>query len=224
MLLDARDDVGTGLGDQELRDHLMTFFLAGHETTALALTFTFTLLAKNPAVEQRLRAELQSVLGEKPVSAADMPRLPYTRAVLLESMRLYPPAWAIGREALEDLSVAGHVLPKGSQLWMVQWVNHRDPRYFPEPSKFRPERWLDGLERTLPRFAYYPFGGGHRICIGNSFAMMEGILALVTLMRHFRIKLVHPDKPIRHLASITLRPKAPIPVVYEPLDPRTGSP
>ncbi|HRI70279.1 MAG TPA: cytochrome P450 [Polyangium sp.] len=224
MLLDARDDVGTGLGDQEVRDHLMTFFLAGHETTALALTFTFTLLAKNPIVEERLRGEMRSVLGDKPVSPADLPRLPYARAVLLESMRLYPPAWAIGREALEDLSIAGYALPKGSQLWLLQWVNHRDARYFPEPLEFRPDRWLDGLERTLPRFAYYPFGGGARICIGNTFAMMEGILALVTLLRHFRIRLVNSDKPIRTLASITLRPKDPIPVIYEQLDPRTGTP
>jgi cytochrome P450 len=141
--------------------------------------------------------------------------LPYARAVILESMRLYPPAWAIGREALDDLTVAGYRIPKGSQLWMLQWVNHRDPRYFPEPLVFRPDRWLDGLERSLPRFAYYPFGGGPRICIGNHFAMMEAILAVVTLVRRFHIRLVNPDAPMKLLASITLRPQHPIPVVYE---------
>lgn len=215
MLLAARDDAGKGFGDQELRDHLMTFFLAGHETTALALTFTFTLLSKHPEVERRLRAEISNVLGDRPPSATDFPRLPYARAVILESMRLYPPAWAIGREALEDLTVAGYHIPKGAQLWMMQWVNHRDPRYFPEPLRFFPERWLEGLERSLPKFAYYPFGGGHRICIGNHFAMMEAILTLVTLVRRVRIRLVNPDEPLQLLASITLRPKHPIPVVYE---------
>ncbi len=223
MLLAARDDAGKGFGDQELRDHLMTFFLAGHETTALALTFTFTLLSKHPDVEQRLRAEISSVLGDRSPGATDLSRLPYARAVILESMRLYPPAWAIGREALEDLTVAGYPIPKGSQLWMMQWVNHRDPRYFPEPLRFFPERWLGGLERTLPKFAYYPFGGGHRICIGNHFAMMEAILAMVTMMRRVRIRLVNPDEPIQLLASITLRPKRPIPVVYEDVHEKNSS-
>jgi cytochrome P450 len=215
MLLAARDDAGKGFGDQELRDHLMTFFLAGHETTALALTFTFALLSKNPDVETRLRAEISNVLGDRRPEASDLSRLPYARAIILESMRLYPPAWAIGREALEPLTVAGYHIPKGGQLWLAQWINHRDPRYFPEPLRFRPERWLDGLERSIPRFAYYPFGGGHRICIGNHFAMMEAILTMVTLMRRFRIRLVNPEAPIQLLASITLRPKHPIPVVYE---------
>jgi len=218
MLLAARDDGGMGFGDQELRDHLMTFFLAGHETTALVLTYTFVLLGRHPEVERRLREEMDSVLGQALPTAADLPRLPYARAVILESMRLYPPAWAIGREALEDLTVAGLHIPKGSQLWMLQWINHRDPRYFPDPLQFKPERWLDGLERTLPRFAYYPFGGGHRICIGNHFAMMEAILALLTITQHVRVRLVEPRAPIEVLAGITLRPKHPLPVVYESVE------
>lgn len=215
MLLAARDDGGTGFGDQELRDHLMTFFLAGHETTALALTYTLVLLDRHPDVEKRLREEITTVLGQAEPSAADLPRLPFARAVILEAMRLYPPAWAIGREALEDMTVAGMRIPKGGQLWMLQWINHRDPRYFPEPLRFKPERWLDGLERTLPRFAYYPFGGGHRICIGNHFAMMEAILAMITLLQHVRVHLVQKHAPLEVLAGITLRPKHPIPVVYE---------
>lgn len=224
MLLAARDDVGTGLGDRELRDQLMTFFLAGHETTALTLTFVLTLLAKNPYAEQKLRDEIRDVLGNARATAADVARLPFVRATVLEAMRLYPPAWAIGREALEDLRVGDYLLPKGSQLWFLQWVNHRDPRYFPEPLQFRPERWLDGLERSLPRFAYYPFGGGHRICIGNHFAMMEAILALVTLLRHVRVRLVDASAPIEPLATITLRPKKPIHVIYELLEPGKGTP
>lgn len=223
MLLAARDDAGTGLGDKELRDHLMTFFLAGHETTALALTFALTLLAKNPDMERKLRDEIDGVLGDAPATAADVSRLPYTRAVVLETMRLYPPAWAIGRETLEELHLGEYVLPKGSQLWFLQWVNHRDPTFFPEPLRFRPERWLDGLERTLPRFAYYPFGGGPRICIGIHFAMMEAILTLATFLRRFRIRLVDPAAPIEPLASITLRPKKPIHVLYEPLEPKKGT-
>jgi cytochrome P450 len=143
--------------------------------------------------------------------------LPYARAVILETMRLYPPAWAIGREAIEDFTLSGYRIPKGAQLWMSQWVNHRDPRYFPEPQAFRPERWLGGLERSLPRFAYYPFGGGTRICIGNHFAMMEAVLTLVTLLRRFRIRLVNPEAPIDVLATITLRPKKRFSVVYEEL-------
>lgn len=223
-LLAARDDAGTGLGDSELRDHLMTFFLAGHETTALALTFALVLLAKHPYIEEKLRAEISQVLGDQPLTAQHVSRLPYTRAVVLESLRLYPPAWAIGRETREELSVSGHRIPQGAQLWMLQWVNHRDPRYFPDPLEFRPERWLDGLERSLPRFAYYPFGGGPRICIGNHFAMLEAVLALATFVRKMRVHLVNPDARMQLLASITLRPKHPIPVVYESLEPRTKHP
>ncbi len=224
MLLTARDDAGTGLGDNELRDQLMTFFLAGHETTALTLTFALTLLAKNPDAERKLRDEINGALGDAPATAADVSRLPYTRAVVLETMRLYPPAWAIGRETLEELHLGEYVLPKGSQLWFLQWINHRDPKFFPEPLQFRPERWLDGLERTLPRFAYYPFGGGHRVCIGNHFAMMEAILAIATLLRRFRIRLVNPTAPLVPMAGITLRPKKPIHVIYEPLETGKGNP
>lgn len=218
MLLAARDDGGMGFGDKELRDHLMTFFLAGHETTALALTYTLTLLNKHPDAENRLREEIATVLGPALAGVADLPRLPYARAVILESMRLYPPAWAIGREALEDLTIAGVRIPKGGQLWMLQWINHRDHRYFPDPLQFKPERWLDGLERTLPRFAYYPFGGGHRICIGNHFAMIEALLALITLLQHVRVHLVDKHAPLEVSPGITLRPNHPIPVVYERLD------
>lgn len=218
MLLAARDDGGLGFGDKELRDHLMTFFLAGHETTALVLTYTFVLLGRHPDVEQRLRGEIETIVGSDLPSAADLSQLPYARAVILETMRLYPPAWAIGREALEDLTVAGVHIPKGGQLWMLQWINHRDPRYFPEPLQFKPERWLEGLERTLPRFAYYPFGGGPRICIGNHFAMMEAILTLITLLQRMRIRLVDKNAPLEVSPGITLRPKHPIPVVYEHLE------
>jgi len=215
MLLAAEDDAGRGLDDREMRDELMTLFLAGHETTALALSFTFVLLAKNPDVEETLRAELRDVLEGRLPTAADVARLPFTRAVALESLRVYPPAWAIGREALEDTTLAGYDIPKGTQLWMAQWVNHHDPRYFPDPERFHPARWLGGLERSLPRFAYYPFGGGPRICIGNQFAMMEIVLVLATLLRKARIRLAD-DRPLLLDPVITLRPRGPVIAVYEP--------
>jgi len=217
-LLASQDDAGKGLSDREMRDELMTLFVAGHETTALALTFTFVLLARSSEAETRLREELRSVLGDAPATAEDFTRLPFTRAVVLEAMRIYPPAWGIGREAVEDVSIGGYRVGKGEQVWMSQWVNHRDVRYFPEPERFLPERWLGGMERSLPRFAYYPFGGGPRICIGNGFAMMELVLVLATLVRKNRVR-IHQDKPLALSPRITLRPTKPIYVTYERVKP-----
>lgn len=221
MLLAAEDDAGRGLSDREMRDELMTLFLAGHETTAIALSFAFVLLSRNPDTEARLRAELDAVLGDTLPTADSLARLPFTRAVVLETLRLYPPAWAIGREATEDLTLSGYHIPKGTQIWLSQWVNHRDPRYFPEPERFLPERWLGGLERALPRFAYYPFGGGPRICIGNQFSLLEATIVLATILRRVRVRLLE-SRPLALLPVITLRPKGPIIVAYEPA-PKAGS-
>ncbi|UQA56678.1 cytochrome P450 [Polyangium aurulentum] len=209
MLLAAQDEAGAGLSDRELRDELMTIFLAGHETTALALSFAFVLLSQNPAVEERMVREIDEVLAGRTPEAADVARLRFTHAVVLEVMRLYPPVWGIGREALEDVTIGGYHIPRGSQLWLMQWVNHRDPRYFPEPDRFSPERWLDGLERRLPRFAYYPFGGGPRICIGNAFATMEAVLVLATIVRRRSIR-VRDDRPLALAPTVTLRPRGPV--------------
>jgi cytochrome P450 len=213
MFLEARDEDGAGLDDRELRDEVMTLFLAGHETTALALTYAFLLLSKHPDAEARLRAEI-AALGERPATAEDLARLPYAHAVVLEAMRIYPPVWALGREATEELTLAGHRIPRGGQVWLAQWVNHRDPRYFDDPERFRPERWLDGLERRLPRFAYYPFGGGPRLCIGNAFATVEAVLLLVTLMRRLHIR-VRLDRPLRLVPTVTLRPRDPVIARFE---------
>ncbi|MDI1436901.1 cytochrome P450 [Polyangium sorediatum] len=215
MLLAAEDDAGRGLSDREMRDELMTLFLAGHETTALALSYAFVLLSKHPDVEARLRAESDAVLGNTLPTTEHLARLPFARAVILETLRLYPPAWAIGREAIEETSLAGYRIPKGTQLWISQWVNHRDARYFPEPERFLPDRWLGGLERSLPRFAYYPFGGGPRICIGNQFSLLEATIVLATILRRVRVRLLE-RRPLSLLPMITLRPQDPIVVAYEP--------
>ncbi len=207
MLLQAQDaDDGSRMSDQQLRGEVMTLFLAGHETTAIALSWTWYLLSQHPQVEAGLLAELQAVLGERSPGVADLPQLRYAEMVVTEAMRLYPPAWAIGREAIQDYEIGGYWAPAGTTLLMSQWVMHRDARYFDDPEEFRPERWADGLAARLPKYAYFPFGGGQRYCIGHSFAMMEAILLLATIAQKFRLSLV-PGHPIKPWPSITLRPK-----------------
>ena len=206
-LLAAQDDEGAGMTDRQLRDECVTLFLAGHETTALTLTFAFHLLAGHPEVEVKLAAELDEVLGGRPPSAADVPRLRYADWIIKESMRLYPPAWAIGRQAIEDFEIGGYPIKKGTQLLVSQWVLHRDARWFDDPEAFRPERWDNDLARRLPKGAYIPFGDGPRVCIGNHFAMMEAILLLATLARRHRLEAV-PGETMTLSASITLRPKS----------------
>ncbi|PCC69631.1 Cytochrome P450 [Nannocystis exedens] len=205
MLLRARDDEGGQMTDEQLRDEAFILFVAGHETTALALSWTWMLLSQHPAAWDKLRAELDHVLGDRAPTLADVPALRYTDWVAHESMRLYPPAWSIGREALEDLELGGVAVPRGAQLWMFQWAAHRDPRYFPRPDSFEPERWDADLARRIPRFAYFPFGGGPRLCIGNNFAMLELVLVLATLARRWRPFVRAADRP-RPQFSITLRP------------------
>ncbi len=211
-LLAAQDGAGGGMTDRQLRDEILTLFLAGHETTALVLSYTLYLLAQHPQAEVKLAAELEEMLGERRATAADLPRLPYTGWVVREAMRLYPPAWVIGREALEDCEVGGFHVPAGTQLHLVQWLVHRDARWYEQPEAFRPQRWADDLERRLPRCAYFPFGDGPRICIGQHFAMMEAVLILATLVRRYRFTLV-PGQSLELLPSITLRPKHGIPMI-----------
>jgi cytochrome P450 len=213
-LIAARDEDGSQMTDQQLRDELMTLFLAGHETTALALSYCFYLLAQHPEVEARLRAEVDDVLQGRAATVADVPNLRYTEWVVRESMRIYPPAWAIGRQPLTDCEIGGFHVPKGMQIWMVQWVVHRDARWFDDPERFRPERWDNDLARRLPRCAYFPFGDGPRICIGNNFAMMETVLVVATIMQKYSMTLV-PDQPFKLLPSITLRPKFGIKMVLQ---------
>jgi len=206
MLLAVQDEDGSRMTDKQLRDETITLFLAGHEATANALSWTIWLLAQNPAAEKKFFEELAGVLNGRAPNVEDMPKLTYTANILTESMRLYPPAWGMARLVKEEVEVAGYKLAPGAGVACAQWVVHRDARWFEEPKRFLPERWEGDLTKRLPRFAYFPFGGGPRQCIGNSFALMEATLILATIAQKFRFKLVegHPVKP---LASITLRPQ-----------------
>jgi cytochrome P450 len=206
MLLAAQDVDGSVMTDRQLRDEAITLFLAGHETTANALSWTWWLLGHNPTVERKLHAELDTVLKGRSPSLEDLPKLSYTHQVLNESLRLYPPAWGIARLAIEDHEIGGYPVPKGTGVAVSQWVVHRDSRWFDSPEQFRPERWTDDLQKRLPRFAYFPFGGGPRQCIGNTFALMESALVLATIAQKFRISLL-PGHKVIPLASITLRPR-----------------
>jgi cytochrome P450 len=205
MLLRAQAEGGESMTDKQLRDEAMTLFLAGHETTALALSWTFYLLSQYPEAETRLVSELQEVLRGRAPEVGDIRRLEYTEMVVMEAMRLYPPAWAIGREAIRDVEIGGYHLPKGTIVLMSQWVMHRDPRYFDDPTRFRPERWAGDFGKRLPKFAYFPFGGGPRHCIGSSFAMMEAVLLTASIAQRYRMELV-PGQRITPQPSITLRP------------------
>ncbi len=218
MLLHAHEaDVAAGDGgmtDEQLRDETMTLFMAGHETTANTLAWVWLLLSRNPAVESKLHAELDAVLGDRPPTMADLPNLRYTEQVITETLRIYPTVWLLGREAIEPTEVAGYQIPVGATVYMSQWVIHRDPRFFEDPLVFRPERWEDNLAKKLHRYAYFPFGGGPRICIGNGFALMEATLLLATIARRFRPR-VPTDAKITPLATMTLRPIGGVPVVLE---------
>lgn len=221
MLLDAQDEDGSRMTDAQLRDETITLFLAGHETTASTLSWTWWLLAQNPAAEAKLHAELESVLGGRAPSLDDLPRLPYTANVITESLRLYPPAWGLARVAVEDHELAGYPVKKGMGIAMAQWVVHRDTRWYDAPEEFRPERWEGDFLRKIPRFAYFPFGGGPRQCIGNAFAVMEATLILATIAQNFRLRLI-PNHPVVPLASITLRPRYGVRVILESRQ-RTGA-
>jgi cytochrome P450 len=207
LLLAARDEEGGGgMDDRQVRDEVLTLFLAGHETTANALAWSWYLLAGHPETEARMHAEIDSVLGDRLPRAADLPTLPYTRKVLAESMRLYPPAWAVSRKAVEPVTIGGYPFPAGTGVLAAQWIIHRDPRFFEDPLSFWPERWTEDFEAGLPKLAYFPFGGGPRTCIGMGFAWMEGVLLLATLGRRWSMRLV-PGHPVEPSARITLRPK-----------------
>lgn len=211
MLLAAQDDDGTRMTDTQLRDEVMTLMLAGHETVANALTWTLLLLAQNPEKDERLASSLREQFGDRTVTLDDLPNLTMVENVVLESMRVYPPAWSIGREVVEPFELRNVWFERGEQIWISQWANHRDPRYFEDPEAFRPERWENGLVKRIPKFAYFPFGGGPRICIGNTFAMMEATLLLATLIRRFRFSLVG-NKRVVPLPSVTLRPRGGLPM------------
>jgi cytochrome P450 len=214
-LIAAAEDGGVEMSDRQLRDEAVTFFAAGHETTALTLTYAYHLLSCHPDTQARLVREVSEVLEGAPVTASSARQLPFTRAVVQESMRCYPPVWAIGREPQEDIEIGPYAIPAGTQLLLSQWVMHHDPRWFPDPWAFAPQRWMDGLEERLPRFAYFPFGGGPRVCIGNHFGMLEAIVMLVTVAQHWRFEKTS-DTPLPLNPSVTLRPGRPVHLTVRP--------
>jgi cytochrome P450 len=215
MLLSAQDEEGgQGLTDLQVRDEVMTLFLAGQESTANSLVWTWYLISQHPDVEEKLHNELDSHLGGRLPTVEDFNRLTFTRKVFSESLRLYPPAWTVVRRAIEDYQVDGYVVPSGSDIYMSQYVVHHDPRLFPDPFKFDPERWNQDQGSSLPQFAYFPFGGGPRRCIGESFAWMEGMMLIATIASKWEMHLV-PGQTIVPKPLITIRPKYGMKMIME---------
>jgi len=190
MLLDARYEDGSKMDTRLVMDELVTLFVAGHETTSNALTWTFYLLAKHPEIQSKLHQELDSVLGKNDAQFSHIADLPYTEMVIKESMRLLPPVWVLNtRQANEDIDVNGFHFPKDKVVFLSPYANHRNPRYFEDPTRFDPERFSAEREKSIPKHAYIPFGSGPRVCIGQSFAMMEAKIILATIMRKFTLSL-----------------------------------
>jgi cytochrome P450 len=220
LLMEARDEeTGESMGDKQLRDEVITLFLAGHETTANALSWAFYLLATHPDAEERLRAELAEVLGAEDdfrvPTLEDLPRLPYAKMVVDETLRLYPPAWITNRQAIADDEILGHRIPAGAFVMLSPYVLHRHPDYWTEPDAFDPERFAPGQGNGRPRFAYFPFGGGPRQCIGQSMALVEAQLVLATVLGSCRLRPAS-DKPVEAEALATLRPRGGLPMTVEP--------
>lgn len=206
VFLSIKDETdGTEMSDKQIRDEVFTLFFAGHETTALTLTWTLYLLSQFPAVEEKLLAEVKEVLNGRRPTVADYSALSYIEKVVKESMRILPPVWSIGREAVNDCALGDYAVPKGTAIIMSQWVMHRDERYYNDPNKFDPDRWSEEFTRALPKFAYFPFGGGPRVCIGNGFAMMEAVLMLASIMQDFSLSLA-PGDLVELMPAVTLRP------------------
>lgn len=215
MLMQAKDEEdGSQMSDKQLRDEVVTLMLAGHETTANALSWTWMLLSQHPEVQSKLIAEIKAVLNGRSPTIADIPNLPYANMVIKEVMRLYPPVSIFARQAAQDCQIGPYEVPSGCHIMISQWVMHRSPRYFDEPEKFQPERWAEDLEKQLPRGVYFPFGDGPRICIGKGFAMMEAVLLLTAIAQNFELDIL-PEHPIVPQASITLRPEQGIKVILK---------
>jgi cytochrome P450 len=219
MLLTSRDEQAddsgqhTGMSDEQVRDEVLTIFLAGYETVANGLTWTWYLLSQNPDIETKLHAELDTVLGtgneKRPPTLADYPALRYTEQVFAESMRLYPPAWAMGRMSTKPVQLGPYRIPPGAHFFFSQYIMGRDPQYFPDPLRFDPDRFTLEARAARPKFTYFPFGGGNRQCIGESFAWMEGIFSIATIAQRWRISYLGATPPVPQ-AKITLRPRDPL--------------
>jgi cytochrome P450 len=218
MLLLAQDEEKSGEGgqmtDEQVRDEALTLFLAGHETTAVALTWTWYLLSQHPEVECRLHAEIDNVLAGRAPELADVPQLRYTEMILAEALRLYPPAWAIGRMATGAFELGGVQIPAKSICILSPYLTHRDARWFPVPEKFDPERWTPEARDSRPKFSYFPFGGGARVCIGERFAWMEGVIVLAAIAQRWRFRLA-PGQRVEPLPLITLRVKGGVRMIIE---------
>jgi cytochrome P450 len=215
MLLEVRDEeTDQGITDEQLRDEVLTLILAGHETTATALSWTWYLLSENPEVETKLHAELDQVLGGQAPSVNDLPNLNYTAMVLDEAMRLYPPVWAIGREAIADDEIMGFRVPEGCNLLLSQWLAHHHPAFWENPYRFQPERFLPGQATSRPRYAFFPFGGGPRMCIGNLFALTEAQIVIATIAQKYRLPLI-PHHAVELHPLVTLRPRYGVKVLLE---------
>lgn len=204
MLLAARDEDGSGMDDRQLRDEVLTLFVGAYDTPALALTWLIHLVAAHPHVAAGLEAEVEHALGGDAPGPDDVPYLRYVGMAVNEAMRVYPPAWMLAREAVRETSLGGYAIPAGTMVLVSQWVLHRDPRFFDRPEAFVPERWSNGLEKRLPRYAYFPFGAGPRVCIGASFAMMQTVLVFSMILQRFRLQAA--GGAIRLRPALTLRP------------------
>lgn len=214
MFMEARDEeTGEGMSDRQLRDEIITMLVAGHETTANALTWTLTLLARHPEVMARVHDELDRVVGDAPVELAHLPQLAYTEQVFKESIRLYPPVWALARRAKAPDVLSGYTIPAGSYVILSPYATHRHPAFWPDPERFDPDRF-EGGDRSRPKGAYFPFASGPRKCIGDHFAKMEGLVVLASLLQRFRVRLV-PGQSLRPEPSVTLRPEGSIWMVVE---------
>jgi len=214
MLLFAQDEE-SGMTDEQVRDEALTLFLAGHETTANALTWTWYLLSQHPEIERRFHDEIDAVLGNRAPEFADVPQLRYAEMILAEALRLYPPAWAIGRKAKGAFELGGVEIPAESICILCPYLVHRDPRWFPEPEKFDPERWTPQARDARPKFSYFPFGGGARVCIGERFAWMEGVIVMAAIAQKWRLRL-QPGQRVEPLPLITLRVKNGLRMIPEP--------
>ncbi|MDQ0220649.1 cytochrome P450 [Peribacillus cavernae] len=216
ILMDARDDEdGLGMTDTQVRDELMTIFLAGHETTANALSWTLYLLSQHPEVESKLFHEIENVIGNRLPAPEDFKNLTYTQNIIWESLRLYPPGFVTGREVDEDVDIGGYHFKKGDMILVSQYVMHHKQEYFDNPESFYPERFENNFAKTIPAYAYFPFGGGPRVCIGNHFAMMEAVLVLVCISQRYRLRIAPDHHEVTPYPSITLRPKRGLRMIVE---------
>lgn len=225
LLVQVQQESQGAMSLEQLQDEVLSLFLAGHETTALTLIYALNLLAEHPEVDDRLYQEIEAVLGDRLPTLSDLSDLPYARHVVTETLRLYPPVHAMVREAIEPDELSGYPIPKGALMVLPQWVVHRDERLYDDPLRFRPERWEGGLERRLPRFAYFPFGGGSRLCIGNHLSLVEAVLVLVTIVQRYRFTRADAQ-PLELHAAVTLTPRRSLRMRVEPrsrLAPATSS-